>query len=162
LETELAQPDAYQDPAIGQKTRRLGELKKILLLIEEKSALEAQIEEAKQLSGSDDAEMAELAKSELESANVELARIQAQLEEALTPKDPSEGKDVIIEIRAGAGGDEAALFAGDLYRMYVRYAEQQGFKTELISESPAEAGGFKEVVFGVHGNGVYGRLKYES
>src|SRR5690606_18698556 len=143
LETELARPDAYQDPAIGQKTRRLGELKKILLLNEEKNALETQVEEARQLSGSDDVEMAELAKSELETAKVKLARVQAQLEEALTPKDPNEDKDVIIEIRAGAGGDEAALFAGDLYRMYVRYAEQQRFKTELINESPAEAGGFK-------------------
>ncbi|MCX7856350.1 MAG: PCRF domain-containing protein, partial [Anaerolineae bacterium] len=88
--------------------------------------------------------------------------LEARLRQLLLPKDPRDDKNVIVEIRAGAGGDEAGLFAADLFRMYTRYAEQQGWKTELISENRTGIGGFKEVVFGVQGKGAYSRLKYES
>jgi peptide chain release factor 1 len=88
--------------------------------------------------------------------------IDEKLFELLTPKDPNDEKDVIVEIRAGAGGDEASLFAAELYRMYIRFAERNAYKTELISESPSEVGGFKEVIFGVKGEGAYSMLKFES
>src|SRR5690625_5149065 len=80
----------------------------------------------------------------------------------LLPKDPSDEKNVIVEIRAGTGGDDAAIFAADLFKIYARYAERQGWRTELLSESPTELGGFKEVIFMVHGKGAYSRLKFES
>lgn len=104
-----------------------------------------------------------------EMAEVEVERLQARLEELedklrwlLLPKDPRDSRDVIVEIRAGAGGDEAGLFAADLYRMYTRYAERQGWKTEFLSEHSTGVGGFKEVIFGIQGQGAFSRFKYES
>jgi bacterial peptide chain release factor 1 (bRF-1) len=94
-------------------------------------------------------------KNELEDLATRIEANDASLQEALTPKDPNDEKDVIVEIRAAAGGDEAALFAGDLYRMYVRWAEHHGYKVELIDESPSEAGGYKEIIFGVRGEDIY-------
>jgi peptide chain release factor 1 len=111
---------------------------------------------------SDDAELAELAQEELHSTESALVINEAQLAEALTPKDPNDEKDVIVEIRAGAGGDEASLFAAELYRMYVRWGEIKGFKTELMSESPSEVGGFKEIIFAMRGDEMYKHMKFEA
>ena len=103
-----------------------------------------------------------MAKMELAELEPQVPEIEQQLKLLLLPKDPNDDKDVIVEIRGGAGGDEAALFAGDLFRMYSRYADLRGWKTELLDSNPTGLGGFKEVVFGVSGAGAYSRLKYES
>ncbi len=111
---------------------------------------------------SDDRELRELAREELQAATERLEALEAQLKLELLPKDPRDEKDVIVEIRAGTGGDEAGLFAADLYRMYTRYAERKGWKTEVLSVSEGALGGFKEIIFEVRGKGAYSRLKYES
>src|SRR5205085_10893473 len=104
----------------------------------------------------------ELAKEEARELEIAKEKAEQELKLLLLPKDPNDGKNVILEIRAGTGGDEAALFAGDLYRMYQRFAERQGWKIELMSMSEGASGGFKEIVVGVEGKEVYSRLKYES
>jgi peptide chain release factor 1 len=109
-----------------------------------------------------DPEFRELAQAEVETLAARLERLEERLRRMLIPKDPRDAKDVIIEIRAGAGGDEAGLFAADLCRMYTRYAERQGWKTELLSEHPTGVGGFKEVIFGVQGKGAFSHFKFES
>lgn len=157
----LSQPTAYNDPDYAKKTRRLNELDTIIRLAERQTAIAKQLIEAKELIGGGD-ELAELAKAEIPELEAENERIDAQLFELLTPKDPNDEKDVILEIRAGAGGDEASLFAGELFRMYQRYCETHNFKTELISESPSDVGGFKEVIFGIKGDAAYAQLKFES
>ncbi|QDL36660.1 peptide chain release factor 1 [Rhodoferax sediminis] len=109
-----------------------------------------------------DADMAEMAQEEIASAETELAQLHAELQRMLLPKDPDDARNAFVEIRAGTGGDESALFAGDLLRMYARYCERRGWKTEIISESPSELGGYKEVVLRVVGDQAYGALKFES
>jgi peptide chain release factor 1 len=109
-----------------------------------------------------DPEMADMAREEIASAEAELQKLDEELQRMLLPKDPDDARPAFLEIRAGTGGDESALFAGDLLRMYTRYAERRGWKTELISESPSELGGYKEVVLRVDGENVYGSLRFES
>jgi len=109
-----------------------------------------------------DADMAEMAQEEIASAQTELTQLHAELQRMLLPKDPDDARNAYVEIRAGTGGDESALFAGDLLRMYTRYCEHRGWKTEIISESPSELGGYKEVVLRVAGGQAYGALKFES
>jgi len=115
---------------------------------------------AKDMAG--EASMKGFADEELKSARTEMARLEAELQKSLLPKDPNDERSIFLEVRAGTGGDESALFAGDLLRMYTRYAERRGWPVELISESPSELGGFKEVVVRVAGQGAYSRLKFES
>ena len=107
-------------------------------------------------------EMADMAREEIASAQAELAELDAELQRMLLPKDPDDARNAFVEIRAGTGGDESALFAGDLARMYTRYAQSQGWRVEVVSEAPAELGGYKEVVLRIEGDGVYGKLRYES
>ena len=109
-----------------------------------------------------DPEMAEMAQEEIAGAKVELEQLNAELQQLLVPKDPDDERNAFVEIRAGTGGDESALFAGDLARLYTRYADTQGWKTEIVSESPSELGGYKEVVLRIAGHGVYGQLRFES
>ena len=109
-----------------------------------------------------DPEMAAMAQEEIGSARDDMERLHGELQAALLPRDPDDARNAFVEIRAGTGGDESALFAGDLARMYLRHAERQGWKTELMSESASELGGYKEVVIRVEGDGVYGRLRFES
>ena len=113
-------------------------------------------------SSSDDADMAGMAQEEVDDASTEISQLEGELQRMLLPKDPDDARNAFIEIRAGTGGDESALFAGDLLRMYSRFCERQGWKTEILSESPSELGGFKEVVLRVEGDHVYGALKFES
>lgn len=120
------------------------------------------IDEAANLADGDDAELASLARAEIEELTAENNQLNSQLEEALTPKDPNDERDCIIEIRAGAGGDESSLFSGELYRMYIRYCEANNFKVELIDESPSEVGGFKEIIFEVKGLDAYKTFKFEA
>ena len=117
--------------------------------------------QAEELASSDD-EMAELAKAELTEIDERLATLEAKQVDMLIPKDPNDDKNAIIEIRAGAGGDEASLFAAELYKMYVRFAETKGLKTELLSESPSEAGGYREISFMIKGDAAYSTFKLEA
>ena len=109
-----------------------------------------------------DPELAEMAAVEIDEAGADLERLQAELRLALLPRDPEDDRNAFLEIRAGTGGDESALFAGDLARMYLRYCERQGWRTEVLSESEAELGGYKELVLRVQGDGVYRKLRFES
>ena len=109
-----------------------------------------------------DPEMAAMAQEEITGAQADMGQLHAELQTALLPRDPDDGRNAFIEIRAGTGGDESALFAGDLARMYLRYAERCGWRTEMMSESPSELGGYKEAVLRIEGEGVYGRLRFES
>ena len=149
----LSQPNAYADPNFAAKNRRLQELDELIALAKKRTQLENDIKEA-----DEDPDLAEM-KPDLEA---ELAETEARISEMLIPKDPNDDKPAILEIRAGAGGDEASLFAGDLYRMYTRYAETHGLKVELQSESINDAGGYKEVIFRVSGDQPYGKLKFEG
>lgn len=157
----LASPTAFSDPAFSTKNKRLTELDAILAKAHLRSTLEQQLVEAKSLANGGD-ELAEMAKLEVTDLESQLENLETELFTMLAPKDPNDEKNVIIEIRAGAGGDEASLFAAELYRMYLRYCETHSLKTELLSESANDTGGYKEVVFGVRGDGVYGILKFES
>ena len=157
----LATPNAYSDPQFSTKNKRFSELESLIKIARQRERLIKNIEEAKQLTG-DSGELAELAKQELAESQSKLAKLEDEIFIMLTPKDPNDDKNIIMEIRAGAGGDEASLFASELYRMYLRYCEIHNFKTEIISESPNDAGGYKEVVFGVKGDAPYSKLKFES
>ena len=125
---------------------------------------EADLSTAKEMldSAGNDADMTAMAQEELDSASAELAQLEAELTRMLLPKDPDDARNAFVEIRAGTGGDESTLFAGDLARMYTRYCDSQGWKTEIMSESASELGGYKEVVLRVEGHKVYGALKFES
>lgn len=160
IEQFLATPEAYAAPDFAEKSRRLAEINTILGLQQEIEQAERGLAEAKALT--DDPELGELAKADIETLTAKLAEKTAELEEMLLPHDPDDDKPVIMEIRAGAGGDEASLFAGELYRMYVRYAEKHHLKVELLSQNENEAGGMKEVVIRVSGEKPYGQLKFEG
>lgn len=161
LDEFLMQPTAYSDPAFSSKNKRRTELDGILEKATLRQTLEAQLAEAKELAGGND-ELAELAKLEASEAEAKLEVLENELFIMLAPKDPNDEKNVIVEIRAGAGGDEASLFAAELYRMYLRYCENHGLKTELIGESSNDTGGYKEVVFQIKGDSPYSKLKFES
>lgn len=156
----LARPDAYSDPDFAKKSKRLAELNEILDLGKNLVNLKKNLQEAEELLS--DPELSEMAKADVENLTGEIEKKSAELEEKLIPRDPNDDKPVIMEIRAGAGGDEASLFAGELYRMYVRYAETHGLKSELISQNENEAGGMKEVIIRISGDRPYGQLKFEG
>lgn len=161
LDAFLAQPSAYSDPDFTKKNKRLTELQNLIEKGSLRETLEAQLIEAKELAQGSD-ELAELAKMEVSETETQLAALEEELFLMLAPKDPNDDKNVIVEIRAGAGGDEASLFAAELYRMYLRYCEMHNLKTELMSESANDTGGYKEVVFLVKGDAPYSQLKFES
>ena len=162
LVTELSSPDAFNDPKVGEKNRRRAELETIIGELNRKKAVEDQLAEAREMVGSADSELSALAKEEIAQLEPELTRIQESLSELLTPKDPNDHKNAVIEIRAGAGGDEASLFAAELLRMYLRYCETHGLKTELMSENANDTGGYKEVILEVRGENAYKQLKFEG
>lgn len=157
----LAQPTAYSDPDFTKKNKRFTELENIITKAIERETTEKQLAEAKQLASGND-ELAELAKMEIPEDEAKLEEIENELFIMLTPKDPNDEKNIIMEIRAGAGGDEASLFAAELYRMYLRWCEAHGYKTELMSESANDTGGYKEVIFLVKGDAPYSILKFEG
>ncbi|MCA9324621.1 peptide chain release factor 1, partial [Candidatus Saccharibacteria bacterium] len=134
----------------------------LIALFDERQHLNDARAQAKEMSTAGNAELAELARAELDEIEPRIEANQATLTEALTPQDPNNDRDVILEIRAAAGGDESSLFAGELYRMYIRWAETHGYKSELVSESPSEAGGFKEIIFMIKGDDAYKNLKFEA
>ncbi len=157
----LAQPTAYSDPEFTTKNKRFSELETLIAKAKERQQLTKNLEEARQLATGGD-EIAELAKAEITETEARLAELEEELFILLTPKDPNDEKNIIIEIRAGAGGDEASLFAAELYRMYLRWCEANGYKTELVSESANDSGGYKEVIFMVKGDAPYAKLKFEG
>lgn len=161
LQTTLQNPSIFSDPSYPKLAKRQKYLEDTLALFDELTELSKQEEEAKELIDHG-GEMSELATEELTDLRSRKEKIETELSEALTPKDPNDDKDIIIEIRAAAGGDEASLFAGELYRMYSRWCETHNYKTELVSESPSEAGGFKEIIFLVRGDEAYRMLKFEA
>ncbi len=160
IEEFLARPDAYTDPNYPAKAKRASTLQEIIDLDSEITRLESNLAEARELSS--DPELGEIAKSDIETITKDLEVKKSTLEELLIPRDPTDDKPAIVEIRAGAGGDEASLFAGELYRLYQHYAEKHDLKCELISENENEAGGMKEVIFKVSGDNAYGQLKFEG
>jgi len=165
LEERLSDPRIAADPsAMRQIGKEHKELLPIVQLIRKLSNAENEIHELEELVDSaDEDDMRRLAADELEGARRKREEILGQLRRALLPSDPRDLKNVIIEIRAGTGGDEAAIFAGDLFRMYARYAESNGWKATILSENPLPiGGGFKEIIFEVKGAGAYSRLKYEA
>ncbi len=159
----LAEPEVQgdQDQFRGL-SREYAQLNPIVDCYREYRSLLGEIDSAKEMLGEDDAELRGLAEDELESTESRRAELEDQLQRLLLPSDPDDTRNIYLEIRAGTGGAEAALFAGDLYRMYLRYAERQGWRVEPVSESPGEHGGYKEIVARIVGRGVYSRLKFES
>lgn len=162
LEAKLSDPGIFSTKEYPRLAKRRQELEKVVELFTVRTSLANQKAEATALITGRDAELAELAREELSQLEGQIAANDEALHEALTPKDPNDDRDVVIEIRAAAGGDEASLFAADLYRMYVRWTERHGYKVELIDESPSEVGGFKEIIFGVRGEDIYKQLKFEA
>jgi peptide chain release factor 1 len=162
LQLDMQNPDVFGRSNYPEMAKRQGELAKVIGLFDDKKNLQKQLAEAEKISSSSDIELAELAKSEIDDLKQDLAETELALADALTPKDPNDDRNAVIEIRAAAGGDESALFAGDLYRMYIRWAEKHSLKSELISESPSETGGFKEIVFMIKGEDAYRHLKFEA
>ena len=156
----LADPNAYMSEDFASKSKRLSEINEIINIDKEIKQCEAHIKDAEELLS--DVELSEMAKFDIDENQAKIESLSASLEEKLIPRDPDDDKPVIMEIRAGAGGDEASLFAAELYRMYLRYAEKHGLKTELMSENANEAGGVKEVVVKISGERPFGSLKFEG
>lgn len=158
------------DPSVLADHRRVREISReqrhlegIVKLFREHQDLVRMLEEdRKLLAESDDAELKDMAESEIAELEARIAELEDRLKYQLIPKDPNDARNAILEIRAGTGGDEAGLFAGDLYRMYQRYAERRGWKLEVLSSNPQGIGGFKEIIVMVEGEEAFGRLKYEA
>jgi peptide chain release factor 1 len=161
LDARLADPEVTQD---FEQSRRLAkehsEIAPVVTMFHAYRATEAALASASALLA--DADLQDLAQEEVDTCRERLLTIEAQVQKLLLPRDPNDERNVILEVRAGTGGDESALFAGDLLRMYLRYAERKGWQTEMVSESTGEFGGYKEVVARVVGQGAYSQLKFES
>jgi len=156
LQAKLTDSSLFGTPEYVKAAKRQTELAPLLALYDRRNQLQQDLKVL------DDPELADLAAAERPALEAALIENQEKLRLALVPKDPNDSKDVIVEIRAGAGGDESTLFAAELYRAYARYAETQGWKVEIDSESPSDVGGYKEIVFEIHGSDVYSAMKYES
>lgn len=163
LSALLSDPDVIGDQsrfvAFSQEYSEIGP---VVGLVKRYQMLQNDLTDLTDYLNGEDREMRELAESEMPDVKQALSAVEAELQLALIPKDPTDARNAYVEIRAGTGGDEAALFAGDLLRMYLRYAEQRGWRAEVVSESKAELGGYKEVVVRISGERVYGQLKFES
>ena len=163
LEAQLGHPAVLADQRrYAEAAREHKRLTRAAELARRWRELTAQQAEAAELASDDDPDMRAFAHEQIGEARAALPALEEELRLAMVERDPADDKDVIVELRAGTGGDEAALFAGDLYQMLARYAEQRGFKTEALSSSPGDAGGFKELVFEIRGDGAYSVFKHES
>ena len=170
LDAILARAEALQEEMNGELpperfvelSKEYAEIDPLVAAIRDYRAALSEAEDLRALIAGDDAEMAELAELELPALDEKLPDMESALEILLLPKDSADELNVIVEVRAGTGGDEAALFAGDLFRMYTRYADILGWKSEIISQSEGEVGGYKEIVTAIRGKGVFARLKFES
>lgn len=163
LEEQLSMPEIYQDQKrYSELAKAHAALEEIVRTYREYQSVCAEEDEHQELAQDTDADIRELAQAELESVHKRRLELEEALQDLMAPKDPLDDKPVILEIRAGTGGEEAALFAGDLLKMYSRYAEAMGWKVELIQEHQTGGGGFKEVIASIRGKQVYRRMKYES
>lgn len=160
IENFLAEPNAYSSPDFPAKNKRANTLREIIALNQKITQLKSNLKEAESLIN--DPDLGEIAKDDISHIKTELDSTTAKLKELLIPHDPEDDKPAIIEIRAGAGGDEASLFAAELYRLYQKYAETHNLKSELISKNENEAGGMKEIIFKLTGEEPYGKLKFEG
>jgi len=160
---QLSTPEAAANPMqLAELGRELARLEPLVTGLREWRAVRAELEGARAMADDPDEEMRTMAREEVERLTAREATLEADLRLQLVPRDPNDDRNVILEVRAGAGGDEASLFAADLYRMYVRYAERRRWKVETLTTSESEAGGFKEVIAEVRGDVAYSRLKFES
>ncbi|WP_027368338.1 peptide chain release factor 1 [Desulfocurvibacter africanus] len=163
LESQLSAPDIFNDQERYKKlTKARADLAQVVACFQEFKKLSRDLEDNREMLADTDPEIRAMAESEIASIKQALPRLEEKLQLLLLPKDPLDEKDVILEIRAGTGGEEASLFAADLFRMYMRYAERVGWKVEMLSEHESATGGFKEVIASISGERVYSRLKYES
>ena len=160
----IIQPDIIANQKrYVQLNREYKDLNRIVAKAEIYKSIIANIEEAEDIiKEENDSEMIDMAKMQLEEAKEQLPQLEEEIKFLLIPKDPEDGKNVVVEIRAGTGGDEASIFAGDLYRMYTKYSQDQGWKVSFVDSNEGTAGGFKEVIFEISGEEVYGTMKYES
>ncbi|KPQ24170.1 MAG: peptide chain release factor 1 [Halomonas sp. HL-48] len=159
----LSDPEVIHDQQrFRDYSREYAELDELVAAWQRYRRIEKDIDAAQQLSRDSDPEIRELAEMEIDDGREQLETLDVELKRLLVPKDPDDGRGVYLEVRAGTGGDEASLFAGDLFRMYSRYAEKRGWRVEVVSASHGEQGGYKEVISRVKGDGVYARLKFES
>jgi peptide chain release factor 1 len=163
LGRQMATPEAATDPAaMADIGREMARLEPIVTGLREYRAVRDELDGARAMADDPDEEMRAMARDEVTRLQAREAALEAELRSALIPRDPNDGRDVIVEVRAGAGGDEASLFAADLYRMYARYAERRRWKVEVLSTSESPSGGLKELIAEVRGDGAYSRLKFES
>lgn len=164
LEAKISDPEVIADQTNWLKaTKAYAKLEPIVTAYREyRDMIKARDEAEELLAAGDDEELVEMAKEELKELKPQIEEYEEKLTILLLPSDPNDDKNVIVEIRGGAGGDEAALFAGVLFRMYLRYAETRGWRVEVMDSNPTELGGFKEVVFQISGDSVYSRMKFES
>jgi peptide chain release factor 1 len=163
LEDKLGQPELARDPGkLRELTQELASLRELISAYRAWKETSASIAENEELTGDPDPEFRELAKAELVALQARRSELEAELKALLMPRDPLDQKSVVLEIRPGPGGEEASLFAGDLFRMYTRYAQGRGWSVEILSLSEGDGGGIREVIASITGPSVYGRLKYES
>ncbi len=163
LSGELSKKEIVSNPELFKKySKEFKELGDIVELYRRLKTVEKEIKDAEELRDGGDPEMKELASQEIKTLSEEKERLLSDIKKLLIPKDPMEGKNIIVEIRAGVGGEEAALFAHDLFKMYFNYAEKKGWKIEVMDSHPTDIGGLKEIVFSVSGKDVYKHMKYES
>lgn len=163
LEERLSDPNIISDQKEYAKTNKdYSNLKEVVDVFKQYKELLGNIETAKEMMGEDDPDMKEMAKEELNELNPKKEELEEQLKILLIPKDPEDEKDVIVEIRSGTGGDEASIFAGDLYKMYSRFFDRQGWKVEVLNITEGSVGGYSKLVLEVTGNNVYGLMKFES
>lgn len=163
LEAELARPEVVSNPEkLKTVSREYSDMKDVMEKIKKFRALEKEKIDTETVAKQNVPELVAIAKDELEKIRRDMAALEAEIKEELTPKDPLDKRNIIVEIRAGAGGDEAAIFAAQLFRMYSRFAERKGWQTKLISSNRTDLGGFKEIIFSVIGKGAWGNLKFES
>jgi len=163
LNDEMSQPAVATDPGrLAALGREAASLREVVPLVETYRRLLRERDELREMMSAEQGEMAELAEMELAEVEQKLPGLEAELQQALIPRDPEDARDAIIEIRAGTGGDEAALFAGDLFDVYSRFAVRHGWRVEIMDTSHGAAGGYKEVVFALKGADAFGTMKYES
>ncbi len=162
IQEQLKDTSIFSTSKYPKIAKRQKYLEDTLTLIDKLHKLSEDYRQSESIVQDESGDLAEMAQAELDELQTKIEATEQKLSEALTPKDPNDDKDIIVEIRAAAGGDEASLFSGDLYRMYTRWCENNNYKLELISESPSEAGGFKEISFSVKGDSPYYMLKFEA
>jgi len=164
ISREMGNPEVASNPEIYTKlAREYSDLEPVVLKYRQYRTVLSQIEDSKSiLQETDDEEMKMLARDELAELESQKETLEKEIQKLLVPPDPTDQKNTIVEVRAGTGGDEAAIFAGDLYRMYSRYCERNRWKMELVNVNEGEHGGFKEIIFSINGKGAYGKLKFES